>query len=79
MARHIDALLGGASLDAFNKAYSQAGGRASVAHRAAAAEMQVLLHPEEKQAAVALLLEGDGPAGEQPCNIQASLPRLQSS
>ena len=74
MARHIDALLGGASLDAFNKAYSQAEGQTSVAHRAAAAEMQVLLHPEEKDSAVALLLEGDGALGEQPCTNQTLPP-----
>lgn len=54
-----DSLIGSRDLAAFNKAYADANA-SSVAARAAAAEMSVLLDPSQKAAAVKILSDPSG-------------------
>lgn len=53
----VDQLLGSQSILQYSKAYISNHGSTSLRHTAAAAEMLLLLQPEEKQRAVQLLLD----------------------
>lgn len=53
----VDQLLGSQSIQQYSEAYISSHGSTSLRHTAAAAEMLLLLQPEEKQRAVQLLLD----------------------
>ncbi len=61
----VDQLLGSQSIQQYSESYISSHGRASLRHTAAAAEMLLLLQPEEKQRAVKLLLDTET-VSEQP-------------
>ena len=63
ISSEVEALLEGKSLAEVNAAFLEVHGTASLRHRAAAAEMALLLKPEDRKAAVHILLQRGGLLG----------------
>lgn len=61
----VEQLMGAQSIQQYSEAYISSHGSASLRHTAAAAEMLLLLQPEQKQRAVQLLLDSQA-VSQQP-------------